>query len=111
AEAGDLAVDREVWAVARRGDVGSMLRERYAAAAAASHSGRGAARLALAKALMANSLDIVALGVLALASAEDPVLDGEPLTGLMRGIMTARIGRYDEAEKILATERFARNPE
>ncbi len=111
ADAGDLAVDREAWAVARRGDVGAMLRETYAAAAAAPHSGRGAARLALAKALMANGLDVEALGVLAVASAEDPVVDGEAQTGLMRGIVTARIGRYDEAEKILAAERFARNPE
>ncbi|GJE57464.1 hypothetical protein [Methylobacterium thuringiense] len=111
AEAGDLAIDREIWMVERRGDVGAMLRERYAAAAAASHSGRGAARFALAKALMANGLDIEALGVLAVASADDPVLDGEVQPALMRGIMTARIGRYDEAEKLLAAERFARNPE
>lgn len=111
AEAGDLAIDRDAWMVERRGDVGTMLREKYAAAAAASHSGRGAARLALAKALMANGLDIEALGVLAVASAEDPVLDGEVQPALMRGIMTARIGRYDEAEKLLAAERFARNPE
>ncbi|GLS44620.1 hypothetical protein [Methylobacterium brachythecii] len=111
AQAGELVIDREAWEAARRGDVGAMLRAQYSAAAAASNSGRGPGRLALAKALMANGLDIEALGVLAVASSEDPVLDSEAQTALMRGIVTARIGRLDEAEKILAGERYARNPE
>lgn len=111
APAGDLVIDRDAWQTARRGDVGAALREKYAAAAGASNAERSAARLALAKALMANGLDMEALGVLAVAASEDPVLDGEAQTALMRGIMTARIGRFDEAEKILANERFARNPE
>lgn len=111
AEAGALAIDREAWEVARRGDVGAKLRELHATASAASRSERGAARFALAKMLMANGLDSEGLGVLAVATAEDPVLDGEAQSALMRGIMTARMGRLDEAEKILSAERFARNPE
>ncbi|GEP09304.1 hypothetical protein [Methylobacterium gnaphalii] len=111
AEAGDLVVERETWEPARRGDIGAMLRQKYAAAAEASNAERSAARLALAKALMANGLDIEALGVLTVAAAEDPVLDAEAQTTLMRGIVTARIGRLDEAEKILSAGRFARNPE
>ena len=111
AAASDLVIEREAWNTARRGDVGAMLRERFAAAAEAERRERGTARVTLAKAMMANGLDVEAFGALGAAGADDPVLEGEPQTLLMRGILVARMGRTAEAEKLLSAEVLARNPE
>ena len=111
AEAGDLAIDRAAWEAARRGDTGAMLRDLTARAASASRAERGPARLALARALMANGLDAEALGALDVAAAEDPVIEGEAQTALLRGIALARMARFEEADKVFSAERFARNPE
>ena len=110
-EVGDLAIDRAAWDAARRGDVRSLLREKFAAAADSNRNERSAARLDLARALMASGLDSEAEGVIGAAAADDPVLEGEPQTGLLRGILAARLGRADEAEALLAAERLVRNPE
>ncbi len=107
----ELAVDRDAWERAQRGDVRATLREGLAAAVEAQRRDRGGARLALARAMMANDLDVEALGALTSAAAEDVVIDGERQTVLMRGILLARIGRAEEARKLLADERLATNPE
>ncbi|MCP1539700.1 hypothetical protein [Methylorubrum extorquens] len=107
----ELAVDRDVWERAQRGDVRATLREGLAAAVEAHRRDRGGARLGLARAMMANDLDVEALGALTSAAAEDVVIDGDRQTALMRGILLARIGRAEEARKLLSDERLATNPE
>ncbi|APX84183.1 hypothetical protein BV511_05295 [Methylorubrum extorquens] len=107
----ELAVDRDAWERAQRGDVRATLREGLAAAVDAHRRDRGGARLGLARAMMANDLDVEALGALTSAAAEDVVIDGDRQTALMRGILLARIGRAEEARKLLSDERLATNPE
>ncbi|KQQ27192.1 hypothetical protein ASF53_20080 [Methylobacterium sp. Leaf123] len=107
----ELAVDRDAWERAQRGDVRATLREGLAAAVEAHRRDRGGARLGLARAMMANDLDFEALGALTSAAAEDVVIDGDRQTALMRGILLARIGRAEEARKLLSDERLATNPE
>ncbi|MER2248970.1 hypothetical protein ABS772_03475 [Methylorubrum podarium] len=107
----ELAIDRETWEKAQRGDVRATLREGLAAAVEAHRRDRGAARLALAKAMIANDLDVEALGALNAAAAEDVVIDGDRQTVLLRGILLARIGRTEEARKLLSEERLTTNPE
>ncbi|KQO92521.1 hypothetical protein [Methylorubrum extorquens] len=107
----ELAVDRDAWERAQRGDVRATLREGLAAAVEAHRRDRGGARLGLARAMMANDLDVEALGALTAAAAEDVVIDGDRQTALMRGILLARIGRAEEARKLLSDERLATNPE
>ncbi|GEL41507.1 hypothetical protein MEX01_20980 [Methylorubrum extorquens] len=107
----ELAVDRDAWEKAQRGDVRATLREGLAAAVEAHRRDRGGARLGLARAMMANDLDVEALGALTAAAAEDVVIDGDRQTALMRGILLARIGRAEEARKLLSDERLATNPE
>lgn len=107
----ELAVDRDAWERAQRGDVRATLREGLAAAVEAHRRDRGGARLGLARAMMANDLDAEALGALISAAAEDVVIDGDRQTALMRGILLARIGRAEEARKLLSDERLATNPE
>ena len=108
---GDLAIDRVNWEAARRGDIQTSLREQFNAAVDAGRSDRGTLRLALARTLMANGLDIEASGVIGTASADDPVLESEPRTAVLRGILAARMGRIEDAEKLLSLESLARNPE
>ena len=107
----ELAIDRDAWEKAQRGDVRATLREGLAAAVEAQRRDRGGARLALARAMIANDLDVEALGALNAAAAEDVVIDGDRQTVLMRGILLARIGRAEEARKLLSDERLATNPE
>ncbi|CAO4177066.1 tetratricopeptide repeat protein [Methylorubrum populi] len=107
----DLVIDRDAWEKAQRGDVRTTLREGLLAAAEAHRRDRGGLRLNLAKAMMANGLDVEALGTLTAAAAEDVVIDGDRQTALMRGILLARIGRHEEARKLLSEDRFAVNPE
>ncbi|GAA0281843.1 hypothetical protein LNAOJCKE_1386 [Methylorubrum aminovorans] len=107
----ELVIDRDAWEKAQRGDVRATLREGLAAAVEAQRRDRGGARLALARALIANDLDVEALGALNAAAAEDVVIDGDRQTVLMRGILLARIGRAEEARKLLSDERLATNPE
>lgn len=107
----DLVIDRDTWEKAQRGDVRTTLRDGLLAAAEAHRRDRGGLRLTLAKMLMANDLDVEALGTLTAAAAEDVVIDGDRQTALMRGILLTRIGRSEEARKLLSEERFAINPE
>ena len=108
---GDLVIDRAAWEEARRGDVSATLRARVAAAVAAPRGERGAARLAHARALMANGLDAEAKGALDAAASEDPVIESERSTVLMRGILAARLGRIEDARRILTAGVFSSDPE
>ena len=107
----DLVIETDAWERAGRGDVRTVLREAFVQVTEASRRDRGAAHVALAKALMANGLDAEALGALTVAAADDVVVEGDPMTGLMRGILLARMGRYPEARPLLTAHALAANPE
>ena len=107
----DLVIDNDAWERARRGDVRTTLREALTQVSEASRRDRGAAHLALARTMMANGLDAEALGALANAVADDVVVEGDPATGLMRGILLARMGRFQEARPLLTANVLASNPE
>lgn len=107
----DLVIDRDAWERAQRGDVRATLRDLLTAAIDAHRRDRGQARLAHARALMANDLDAEALGALDAAARDDVVIDGDRQTTLMRGILLLRIGRAEEARKLLTAPTLATNPE
>ena len=107
----DLVIENDAWERARRGDVRTTLREAFNGVTEASRRDRGAAHLALARTLMANGLDAEALGALTVAAADDVVVEGDLATGLMRGILLARMGRFQEARALLTVSALAANPE
>ncbi|KQT53345.1 hypothetical protein ASG52_04240 [Methylobacterium sp. Leaf456] len=107
----DLVIDNDAWERARRGDVRTTLREALNGITEASRRDRGAAHVALARTMMANGLAVEALGALATAAADDVVVEGDPLTLLMRGILLTRMGRLSEARPLLTAPALAANPE
>ncbi|WP_132250369.1 tetratricopeptide repeat protein [Methylobacterium segetis] len=108
---GTLAVERNAWELARRGDVRETLRERTRAILDATVAMRGPPRLDLARALLANGLDPEALAVLGAAAADDPVLAGQREVAILSGLASARIGRAAEAKRILGSDSLAQDPE
>ncbi|MBX9932338.1 MAG: hypothetical protein K2Y56_12490 [Methylobacterium sp.] len=107
----DLAVDRAPWEAAQRGSVRELLADQLQAAAAALRPARGPLRLVLARSMLANRLEPEALGVLAAASAEDPVLASQRDVAVLTGIGLARMGRNAEARRSLTSEALRRDPE
>ncbi|MBP1182122.1 hypothetical protein [Methylobacterium sp. PvR107] len=111
AEAGTLAIAREAWERAQAGNVRQTLRGLANAAAAATPSERGPARLALARAELANGLDLEGLAALETAATDDPLLAAQRDTAVLRGIALVRIGRNAEALKALSLPTLADDPE
>nr|WP_238307653.1 MULTISPECIES: hypothetical protein [Methylobacteriaceae] len=106
-----LVIDNDAWERDRRGDVRTELRDALDRVSEASRRERGERHLALAKILMTNGLDAEALGALSTAARDDVVIEGDPLTGLMRGILLTRMGRFQEARPLLTASPLANNPE
>nr|WP_244507509.1 hypothetical protein [Methylobacterium phyllostachyos] len=102
ADTGMLAVAPEAWDRARTGNVRDTLRGLLNADAASVPAERGPARLALARAYLANGLDPEGLAALETAAAEDPLLAGQRNTALLRGLALVRMGRNAEALKALS---------
>lgn len=111
ADMGTLAIAREAWERARTGVVRETLRGLANAAAAATPSERGPARLALARAYLANGLDPEGLAALETAAADDPLLAAQRDTALLRGIALVRMERNAEALKVLTATPLADDPE
>jgi tetratricopeptide (TPR) repeat protein len=111
AEAGTLAIARAPWEKARAGIVRDTLRGLANAAAAATPSERGPARLALARAYLANGLDPEGLAALEAAAADDPLLAAQRDTAILRGLALVRLGRSPEALKALSVPQLAGDPE
>ena len=111
AEAGTLAVVRESWDRARAGNVRETLRTLANAAATVPPAERGPARLALARADIANGLDLEGLAPLEAAAAEDPLLATQRDVAILRGLALARSERNTEALKALSTPQLASDPE
>ncbi|WP_457108752.1 hypothetical protein, partial [Methylobacterium sp. P5_C11] len=111
AEAGALAIAKESWERARMGNVRDTLRGLFAAVVAATPSERGPARLALARADLANGLDYEGLTALETAASDDPLLAAQRDTALLRGMALVRIGRSAEALKALSVPLLTDDPE
>ncbi|TXN57560.1 tetratricopeptide repeat protein [Methylobacterium sp. WL2] len=111
AEAGTLAVAREPWEQARIGNVRETLRTLAGTAAMVPPAERGPARLALARANIANGFDLEGLAALEAAAAEDPLLATQRDVAILRGLALVRSGRNAEALKALSGPRLASDPE
>jgi tetratricopeptide (TPR) repeat protein len=103
----DLALTRERWQQDRLGAVRERGRALMQQAAEAPRSGRGEARLDLARFLIANGLDHEAAGVLSVAGDDDPALARQRPLLLLQGIAWARMGREAEAKRALASDVIA----
>lgn len=111
AEVGTLTIAREAWDRARAGNVRDTLRGLANAAAAATPSERGPARLALARAYLANRLEPEGLAALEAATADDPILASQREAALLRGLALVRFGRNADAQKALSVPLLADDPE
>ena len=107
----DSVLDRERWNRDRLGSVLARQRELSAAVIEAPRSGRSAARIELARFLMANRLDPEAVGVLSAAALDDPTLTRQRQFLLLQAIALARANRAAEARRVLATDVVAEDPE
>ncbi|WP_409566968.1 hypothetical protein [Methylobacterium sp. J-048] len=111
AEAGTLAVLPDAWDRARAGNVRETLRALANAAATVPPAERGPARLALARANIANGFDLEGLAALEAAAAEDPLLATQRDVAILRGLALVRSGRNAEALKALSASQLASDPE
>ncbi len=106
-----LAIDRKAWETAQLGDVRASLRQDLEAVIGADAPERTPKRLALVRAMIANGLDVEALGALDAAARDDPMVDVDPQTTILRGLIAARMGRVADAETQLSAPAVARSPE
>lgn len=111
AEAGAPAIDPEGWARARTGNLRALLRQQFAAAAAAPPGERGPLRVAHARTLIAAGLDLEGLAALETAAADDPLVAVQRETSLWRGLALLRAGRPAEARAALGGDVLERDPE
>ncbi len=108
---GALAIDRAAWEKARLGNVRQTLRDLLAAATLAPPLERGPARMALARASLANGFNLEGLAVLETAAADDPLVAEAKETAILRAAGLVRAGRMAEALKALAPPALAADPE
>ncbi len=107
---GALVVDRAAWEKARLGNVRETLRGLFSDAVFAPAIERGPARMAYARAAIANGFDLE--GLAALEAASDDVLVAENReTMILRGLALVRAGRNAEALKALSVPALAADPE
>ncbi|MCJ2092375.1 hypothetical protein MKK67_07685 [Methylobacterium sp. J-072] len=111
AEAGTLAVPPDAWDRARAGNVRETLRALADAAATVPPAQRGPARLAHARANIANGFDLEGLAALEAAAADDPLLATQRDVAVLRGLALVRSGRNAEALKALSAPQLASDPE
>lgn len=112
--AGDVdqpAVELKAWDEAKRGDVFAALRRQFTAISEMPLSLRGPARMVLARMLLANGFNPEALTVLGAVAEDDPVLGAQREVAILRGLGSARMGRFAEARQALADKALARDPE
>ncbi|AWN45660.1 hypothetical protein DK419_04420 [Methylobacterium terrae] len=104
AHAAALMVQPERWREDQRGDVRARIRAAEAAAAAAERPARSAARLDLARVLLANGFSSEASGVLAYAAREDAALAAERPARLLSAIAALRMGQDARAAGFLGPD-------
>ncbi|MBE7243945.1 MAG: hypothetical protein INR63_03265, partial [Actinomycetospora chiangmaiensis] len=108
---GALSIDKAAWEQARLGNVRESLRGLLSAAITVPPIERGPARMALARASIANGFDPEGLGALEAAAADDLLVAEMKETAIFRALALVRIGRYAEAMKALSTPALAADPE
>lgn len=110
-ESAGPVIDRERWAADRAGSPVARRNDLMNAVAASPRSGRSAARLELARFLMANGLNTEAVGVLSTAAKEDQTLLRQREFLLLDGIGLAGMRRDAEARRAFANEAIAEDAE
>ncbi len=110
-EAGAPAIEREAWDQAKRGNLRDQMRAQFAEAAAAPLGARSPLRVAYARTLLANGLDLEALAALDAAGGDDPLIAAQRDTAILRGLALTRAGRYGEARAVLTGDTLDRDPE
>jgi tetratricopeptide (TPR) repeat protein len=106
-----LVLARENWLREQAGDVYARYKEYILAAATAPRAGRAEARFREARFLVANSLDQEAVGMLALARADDAGFGRRREVQLLSGIASLRAGRLRDARGFLSSELLVDDPE
>ena len=107
-----LVVQPERWREDRRGDVRARIRAAQDAIARADRPGRSAARIDLARVLLANGFDAEAATVLAFAAKEDAVTAVERPTRILSAIAAVRLRRDAQAAAILGGDtKLGQDPE
>ncbi|KTS31781.1 hypothetical protein NS228_22235 [Methylobacterium indicum] len=110
--ASTLMVQPARWDEDQRGDVRTRIRAAEAAAASAERPARSAARVELARVLLANGFSAEASGVLNYATREDPALASQPPVRLLSAIAALRMGQDARAAGFLNPDgRQAIDPE
>jgi tetratricopeptide (TPR) repeat protein len=104
-------IQRERWNTAQMGGIRERTRALLHAAAAAPRSMRGAARMELAHALLANDFSHEASSALAFALQEDPALQSQPGFLLLQGVAALRMSRFREAKAALEAGALTEHPE
>ncbi|MHC2090269.1 hypothetical protein [Methylobacterium sp. CM6244] len=107
----DLAIERTPWDAARSGNIGENLRQQLNDVVDAPRPARGPLRLILARGMLANGLDVEALGVLQVAASEDPVLAGQRELAILTAVANIQMARYADARKALENEFLRADPE
>ncbi len=108
---GTLVIDKAAWEKARLGNVRETLRGLLGAAVLAAPLERGPARMALARASIANGFNLEGLAALEVAAADDPLVAEARDTAILRAIGLVRAGRMAEALKALSAPALAADPE
>ncbi|WP_204165175.1 hypothetical protein [Methylobacterium radiodurans] len=111
AEAGAPAIDPEIWARGKSGNLRTILRQQFAAATAAPPGERGPLRVTHARTLIAAGLDLEGLTALDVAAADDPLVAAQRETTIWRGLALLRAGRLTEARAVLGGEVLDRDAE
>lgn len=106
-----LVIRGDEWDNDASGDVLAIYRSHLNAATEASRPDRAAIRFNLARFLIANGLSHEAGGVLAVASADDPVFARRRETLLLSGIAAALADRTKPARGFLSDETLGSDPE
>lgn len=107
----EAAIQRERWTHHQAGDVLVRTRELMQAVAQSPRSGQSAARLELARFLVANRLNHEAGGVLAFAVQEDAALARQRPVVLLQAVVAARTHRDSDARRLLTGTGIAEDPE
>jgi tetratricopeptide (TPR) repeat protein len=97
-------ISREIWEELQRGQIRERERALIEEVLKAPPSGRMAARMEIAKLLIANDLAPEGNAVLAFVENQDPQAVNNPHFLLLRAIALIEMGRYDEARSLLSAQ-------
>lgn len=87
------------------------MRDLMSRAARAEPEEKSAARVELARFLVANDYVLEAIGVMRLAAQDDPLIVHDPAYNIVRGVASALAGRTEEAKRNLSVHGLDRDPD